>query len=124
MTFKIENCGPDFVEEDYITLDETISEEDIKVFEKRIQTELHDVFQYKEKAKVSVMTMRHIKEDEEESNEFVKRVDELRKEKEMDQKKIWEVVASENELIRLTEDWEEHPEWWKIPCLCKLCQSY
>ncbi len=29
-----------------------------------------------------------------------------------------------NDLLDLTREQEEHPEWYESPCLCQLCCSY
>lgn len=49
---------------------------------------------------------------------------EQRPEPKVTDKQNYTLTVSDKELMDFTKDWDEHPEWWEIPCLCKLCQSY
>lgn len=33
-------------------------------------------------------------------------------------------LVTDDELLRLTADLEEHPDGWDHPCMCATCRSY
>jgi len=35
--------------------------------------------------------------------------------------KSFSIRCSEEELMEMTEEWDEHPEWWDLPCICQMC---
>jgi len=39
-------------------------------------------------------------------------------------RKIKKAKGDYNIISELTENYEEHPEWYDGDCYCKLCQSY